>query len=192
MSVASATVDSSEALARAGPSVEQNQTYDLVEENTRSLFEDLPTGYTQEWSEPEPEAEAGGTERKPEGRLATWFTEVLDDEVVDDVRRIADYYEGWQAEKTEAAVGSIEDTTGLHLNQGAQGIVGVAMGIMATLMIGVVVLGKIDGFGTDLSGGWNETSNSVSTQSQDTFDFLNLVPFLLVALFVLGIMASRM
>ena len=78
------------------------------------------------------------------------------------------------------------------LLNGPQQIVSVAVGIMATLMIGVVVLGKIDGFTPSLSGNWSNVSDNVSTQSSQTFDFLNLVPFIIVALFVLGLMMSRM
>ena len=78
------------------------------------------------------------------------------------------------------------------LLNGPQQIVSVAVGIMATLMIGVVVLGQIDGFTPSLSGDWQNVSSNVSDQSAQTFNFLNLVPFIIVALFVLGLMMSRM
>lgn len=102
------------------------------------------------------------------------------------------YYEDWQDEKAEAIVDGVEAHTGHRLNQGAQGIIGLAIGIMATLMIGVVVLGEIDSFTPSLSTTWSNTADNVSDQSQQTFNFLNLVPFLVVALFVLGLMMSRM
>lgn len=100
--------------------------------------------------------------------------------------------ETWRDEKTDAVVDGVESHTGHRLSQGAQGIVGIALGIMATLMIGVVVLGNIDQSTSGLSGPWTNTADNVTQQSQQTFNFLNLVPFLLVALFVLGLMMSRM
>lgn len=100
--------------------------------------------------------------------------------------------EQWQADTVDTVDEGYAALTGRRLNQGARGIVGVAMGIMATLMIGVVVLGQIDQFTPGLSNTWSNTADNVSNQSQDTFDFLNLVPFLIVALFVLGLMMSRM
>jgi hypothetical protein len=122
----------------------------------------------------------------------SFMAERLPEEFVDEVRLVNEFCDGWQEEKTEEVCASIESKTSLTLNQGAQGIVGVAVGIMATLMIGVVVLGKIDNFTLDLTGNWQNTSKNVSSDSQDTFDFLNLVPFLIVALFVLGLMSQRM
>lgn len=118
------------------------------------------------------------------------------DEWVDDLRWRAQGAtagaEAWQAEKVDAVDATVEDYTGHRLNQGARGIVGVAVGVMATLMIAVVVLGQIDQFTPGLSNTWSNTADNVSDQSQDTFDFLNLVPFLIVALFILGLMMSRM
>jgi len=117
-------------------------------------------------------------------------------EYVDDLRWHAQtgtaYCEAWRDAKTDATVDAVEDVTGHRLNQGAQGIIGLAIGIMATLMIGVVVLGQIDGFTPNLSSQWSNTADNVSSQSQQTFNFLNLVPFLVVALFILGLMMSRM
>jgi hypothetical protein len=137
------------------------------------------------------ETEAALDEAVEESAVA----EHLPDEFVQEVRETADMHEAWAAQKTGKVMQSHSWLWGknspLTLNQ-AQGVVGKAIGIMATLMIGVVVLGKIDSFTLDLSGNWSETANDVSNQSQQTFDFLNLVPFLLVALFVLGIMATRM
>lgn len=136
-----------------------------------------------------PEVGSGETGTEPD---ESFMAERLPDEVVEDVRFTVDTYGAWKEKKAEEVTESIESTTSLTLNQGAQGIVGVAVGIMATLMIGVVVLGKIDNFTLNLSGSWQNTSQNVSSSSQDTFGFLNLVPFLIVALFVLGLMANRM
>lgn len=128
------------------------------------------------------------------GLTANLADEYLPEELVENIRYEADMYEAYKTTKSEKIVGryaGVIEKTPLSLNQ-AQAVIGGALGVMATLMIGVVVLGKIDGFTNDLSGAWQETANSTSNQSQQTFDFLNLVPFLIVALFVLGIMASRM
>ncbi|KZN25594.1 hypothetical protein A4G99_03750 [Haladaptatus sp. R4] len=129
-----------------------------------------------------------------DGFVANLAEEHLSEKLVENIRYEADMYGAYQTEKSEELAakyaGAIAKTP-LSLNQ-AQAVIGGALGVMATLMIGVVVLGKIDGFTGDLNGPWQETANSTSTQSQQTFDFLNLVPFLIVALFVLGIMASRM
>jgi hypothetical protein len=103
----------------------------------------------------------------------------------------APHIEEMAHERTEAAV-EANPVGEWFLNHGPEQIVSVAIGIMATLMIGVVVIGKIDTFTPSLSGTWSNTSDNVSQQSSQTFDFLNLVPFIIVALFVLGLMMSRM
>ncbi len=126
-------------------------------------------------------------------RIEQSVTENLSDDQINQMELAADFGEDWKARKTASVVDSIEGATGLRLNQGAQGIVGAAMGIIATLMIGVVILGNIDNFADfGANSSWNDTQQSVTEQSQQTFDFLNLVPFLLVALFILGLMAQRM
>lgn len=122
-----------------------------------------------------------------------------------DARATTAHYEQWEDSKTEQVMeyvegataaaseaGVISDRQRLRLNQGAQGVVGLAIGIMATLMIGVVVLGRIDQYTPSLTGTWQNTSQNVSDSSSNTFGFLNLVPFIIVALFVLGLMMSRM
>ena len=131
-----------------------------------------------------------------ETRLSEATRDVLGDDrgdaVVEGMRLANGAKEQWQAEKTQQVVNYLGSTFGLRLNQGAQGVVGLAIGIVATLMIGVVVLGRIDSFTPSLSGNWQNVQENTSKQAADTFDFMNLLPFLVVALFVLGIVMSRM
>ncbi|MWG33149.1 hypothetical protein [Halomarina oriensis] len=112
--------------------------------------------------------------------------------LVERARFLQAFKEQWTAKKTLAFTNYVHRNTGMRLNQGAQGVVGIAIGIIATLMIGVVVLGRIDGFTPDMSGQWQNVQDNTSQQAADTFDFMNLLPFLVVALFVLGIVMSRM
>lgn len=163
-------------------------------------------GHSPEKLEPKTSAQAQALLTSAAKRLPREKVEELAADIKWHGPLVADFYENeWSDQKIEQVMsyvggataygrklGLYSEGTEMVLNQGAQGIVGAAVGIMALLMIGVVVLGKIDGFTPSLDSTWSNTADNVSEQSQSTFSFLNLVPFLLVALFVLGLMMSRM